>query len=421
MRGRRILGASPAPANLTYFGLGTGAFLALYLPQPILPLLDGAFGTPPPVTGLTMTAALLGFAAAGLLPEGEPSRTLRWASWLIALASLVAALSPVFASLLVARAAQGIGIGLLIAGGLADIARRAPAGHAGRLTGAMIGGTAIGGLLSRLSGYSAFLIGWRGAFAVGGLVALVLATLALKRLGLTSQASPRIAAGGPQESGASAEAQPAPGPPRESSQALAAHPNPRPAARTPAVIVLAGLFILFVNIAVFDLLPYRLSGPPFHLPTYVADLVYLAFVPATGTAYVAGPAVDRFGPRVVAIVTCGLGVGCLLVGLLPSIVAAAVMAVGSISGAVSLHICHSGVAAKHGRVAVGRYLTAYYVGGAASAPIAASAYQAFGWPGAVAPLAAAWLVVAMLALRGDRRVWKAPSVAAAEVGERVGG
>jgi hypothetical protein len=95
------------------------------------------------------------------------------------------------------------------------------------------------------------------------------------------------------------------------------------------------------------------------------------------------------------------------------------MAVGSISGSVSLHICHSGVAARHGRVAVGRYLTAYYMGGAASAPIAASAYQAFGWPGAVAPLAAAWLVVALLAVGGDRSAWEAPSVAA-EVEEGVG-
>ena len=107
-----------------------------------------------------MTAGLLGFAVAGLLPEGDPARTLRRAMWLIVAASLVAALSPVFAVLLLARAAQGVGVGLLVAGGLADIARNHPASLGGRLTGSLIGGTAIGGLLSRLTGYSALWLGW---------------------------------------------------------------------------------------------------------------------------------------------------------------------------------------------------------------------------------------------------------------------
>ncbi len=59
-----------------------GAFLALYLPQPLLCQLDHDLGTSPAITGLVMTAALLGLAAAGMLPEREPARTLRLAAWL---------------------------------------------------------------------------------------------------------------------------------------------------------------------------------------------------------------------------------------------------------------------------------------------------------------------------------------------------
>ena len=78
-----------------------------------------------------MTAGLLGFALSGLLPGGDPGRTLRRAMWLIVVSSAVAALSPHFAVLLLARAGQGIGVGLLVAGGLADIARNQLRGSRG--------------------------------------------------------------------------------------------------------------------------------------------------------------------------------------------------------------------------------------------------------------------------------------------------
>jgi YNFM family putative membrane transporter len=385
----------PAPGtdSLTYFLLGAGAFLALYLPQPILPLLDREFGTSPALTGLTMTAGLLGFALAGVLPEGHTGKTLRRAMWLIVATSLAAALSPAFPVLLAARAGQGIGAGLLVAGGLADIASNHPASLGGRLTGALIGGTAIGGLLSRLTGYSALWLGWRAAFALAGLLALVLLSLALDRLSRTASDTGGIRAGGP--------------------------PGGRGGVRVPIGLIVAGLGILFVNIAVFDILPYRLAGPPFHLPTALADLVYLAFVPAMVTAGVAGRAIDRFGARSVVLATAVIGVGCLLIGLLPSLVAAAVMATGSISGAVAFHTAHSGAAAAHGRVAVGRYLTAYYVGGALAAPSIAAVYQSWGWTGAVLPLCAAWAGVALLALLSPASRWRRETLPGASPPEPI--
>ena len=71
--------------------------------------------------------------------------------------------------LLAARAGQGAGIGLLIAGGLADVPRRMPPAVAGRVTGAMIAGTALGGLGGRLVGYTGNFLGWRAAFLSGGI------------------------------------------------------------------------------------------------------------------------------------------------------------------------------------------------------------------------------------------------------------
>jgi MFS transporter, YNFM family, putative membrane transport protein len=351
---------------LHYFLLGTGAFLALYLPQPLLPDLDRDFGTSPTVTGLVMTGALLGFAVGGLLREGEPHRTLRLAMWLVVVASVVAAAGPSIWVLIPARAGQGVGIGLMIAGALADVPRRLPPAEAGRLTGAVISGTAVGGLLGRVVGYSGLFLGWRGAFLLGGAGALAVCGYSLSRLA-------RRAAGA--------------GPPRVVASG-----------RAPLSITLAGLFILFVSVGLFDLLPYRITGAPFHVPPVLGDLVYLVFVPAAFAGLWAGRAIDRFGARAVIVVAALAEIALLLIGLLPSIPALVVAAAGGICGTVALHVAHSGWAARHGRVAVGRYLAMYYLGGAAAAPICAYGYGRFGWPGVVIPLVAVTAAVLVLAL-----------------------
>lgn len=352
---------------LPYFGLGAGAFLALYLPQPLLPDLDREFHSPPTITGLVMTAALLGFAVAGLLREGDPQRTLRRAMWLTVVACAVAAISPSLWILIAARAGQGAGVGLMVAGGLADVPRRLPSGEAGRVTGAMIAGTALGGLLGRAAGYAGLFVTWRGAFALGaaGMLAVVAASLS------------RLARDAP-----SAHAAPAGGRP----------------GRAPLTITLAGLFILFVSVGLFDAIPYRVAAPPFNLPPVVGDLVYLVFIPATLYGLVAGRLVDRFGARRLIAGTALIEIALLLVGLWSSLPALVVAAAAGICGTVGLHVAHSGWAAAYGRAAVGRYLAMYYVGGALAAPITAYLYGRFGWPGVIWPLVAVTGVVLVLAL-----------------------
>lgn len=316
------------------------------------------------MTGLVITSTLLGFALAGLLGEGEPRRTLRRAMWLTAACSLVAAVSPSIQVLLAARFGEGLGIGLLVAGGLADVPRRLRPAIAGRVTGALISGTAFGGLLGRAFGYVGIFLTWRGAMALGGLGLLVLVAYSLSRL-------PSIEAG--------------------------AEPQARPGGSVPVTLVLAGGGILFVSVGMFDLLPYRLLGPPFHLPAVVADLVYLVFIVATAAGFMSGRAVDRFGSRRVILAVAGLGIASLLVGLVASVPAIVVAAAGGISGTVGLHVAHSGAAARFGRAAVGYYLAAYYLGGAAAAPLMAAAYQRWGWTVVILSLCAAWILVAVLA------------------------
>lgn len=363
-------------AALPYVALGLGSFLAVYLPQPLLPELDHDFQVSPAVSGLVMTTTLLGFAAAGLLPERHPGRTMRAALVATVAGSVLAAGSFALWLLLVARVLQGLGIGLLLAGALADIPRRLPPRLAGRMTGSLVAGTALGGLGGRVIGYVGLFATWRAAFLLGGLGALVLVWVGLRALPLGGASRP----------------------------GRAGYEGRRP----PVSLLVAGLFILFANVAMFDLLPYRLAGPPFHLPSYLADLVFAVYVPASLVSMLAGRAIDRFGERAVTVFTSGAGGIALTAALLPSLAGVVVAAGASIWATVTFQVAHSGAAASYGRAAVGRYLAIYYVGGALGAPLAGATYLRWGWTGSLLPMIATTAAVGALALT------RAPLTPAAE-------
>jgi YNFM family putative membrane transporter len=314
-----------------------------------------------------MTAALLGFAFAGLLGEGEPQRALRRAMWLTVAGSITAALSPHFLVLLAARTIEGVGVGLLVAGALAEVPRRLPPLEAARVNGALIAGTAMGGLGGRAAGYSGLFLSWRGAFLVGAAATLALVGMTLSWLGGDAGSTRTEAAGAGQ------------GP-------------------LPLSLVAAGLFILFVNVGLFDLLPYRLTGPVFRLRPEQADLVYLVYLLGAGFSFLTGLAVGRWGARFVIVAVAAGGVGALLLLLTDQLAFVVAGAAGSICATTSLHSAHSGWVARYGRTAVGRYLTVYYVGGAAAAPLTAYTFQRWGWAGVILPLAGAWSLVGLLAL-----------------------
>lgn len=348
----------------------------MYLPQPLLPELDRDFQVSPAVSGLVMTTTLLGFAAAGLLPERHPGRTMRVALGATVVGSVLAAVSFALWLLLAARVLQGLGIGLLLAGALADIPRRLPPRLAGRMTGSLVAGTALGGLGGRVIGYVGLFATWRAAFLVGGLGALVLVWVGLRALPLGGASRP----------------------------GRAGYEGRRP----PLSLLVGGLFILFANVAMFDLLPYRLAGPPFHLPSYLADLVFAVYVPASLVSMLAGRAIDRFGERAVTVITSAAGGVALAAALLPSLAGVVVAAAASIWGTVAFQVAHSGAAASYGRATVGRYLAIYYVGGALGAPLAGATYLRWGWTGSLLPMIATTAAVGALALT------RAPLAPAAE-------
>lgn len=158
--------ATGAAAALVYLAV-LAAFINMYLPQAILPVLGREFGVSPSTASLSVSVMILGIAVSSLV-MGPLSDRIGRKPLLVGCAlaltgpSLVCALAPSWPVLLAGRLVQGLFIPGLTAVGVAYIAEEFPEGRVGRLLGGYVAATVLGGLLSRvLAGLIAEAAGWR--------------------------------------------------------------------------------------------------------------------------------------------------------------------------------------------------------------------------------------------------------------------
>jgi YNFM family putative membrane transporter len=134
---------------------------------------------------------------------------------------------------------------------------------------------------------------------------------------------------------------------------------------------------------VFNYLPYRLSTPPFELPTELVTLVYLVYIVGIFMGPAAGRISNRFGNGYT--ITGGaviLGISLVLI-LLPTIVAVVLGLVGVCAGFFAIHAAAVGslnrkLTSGHGR-ANALYVLFYYVGAWLGITWAGFAYKQGGW------------------------------------------
>ncbi|XNN88045.1 MFS transporter [Curtobacterium flaccumfaciens] len=165
------------------FAVAGGAAVGnLYWTQPLLDDIASSLGTSASLAGLLVTLTQVGYAVGILLvvPLGDVLDRRRLIPWVLvasAVALLLAAIAPTFATLLVALALVGITtvagqLLIPLAGDLADPAQR------GRVIGTIASGVLTGILVSRtISGLVADAFGWRAIYALAAVVAVVLAVL----------------------------------------------------------------------------------------------------------------------------------------------------------------------------------------------------------------------------------------------------
>lgn len=365
---------------------GICAFSLLYAPQPLLPQLAAEFGLDPGAASLAVSAGTGGLAAAvvplAVLSEIVGKRPVIVASVLAsAVLGLLLPFAPSYEVLLVLRVLQGVAIAGFPGVASAYLAEvLGPAGVAGAV-GAMIAGNTVGGMLGRLaSGGATEWLGWHGALAVVGGVALVCAVVAVATLPGVRQAPRRADPVG--------------------ARLRTVLGGFGQGLRTPVLWAQYGVALLAMGsfVALYNAAGFRLTGEPLNLSPAIASLVFLCYAMGSVSSVTAGKFVARFGR-----------LRCVLGGLALTAVGAALTTADSLVVVVAGFVVFTGgffaahavanawaAAEAPGRArasASGLYTLAYYVGSSVGGTVGAVVFGRFGWNWLVMTVAV-WLACA---------------------------
>jgi predicted MFS family arabinose efflux permease len=364
---------------------GAGAFLNLYAPQAVLPLLAGEFGVS--AAGIAMIMSAATFAVAFTAPFTGAiadvlgrKRVIAAAMVALVVPTLMLAFAPNLEMMIFWRFVQGLMLPPIFAVTVAYIGGEWPADEATGVTGLYTAAAGLGGFFGRLlTGLFAEPIGWRGAFMIdAALTALcALAVIALLPRETKFVRATSLAA--------------------SLRQMLAHLSNPKLLATFGI-----GFGVLFNFIAVFTYVSFHLAAPPYNLTPAELGLIFVVYLLGTATTPLVGRAVARFGRRHFVIAMLALWAAGLAMTLLPSLIAIiAGLAIAAACGFLCQASSQSFVAttARHGiSSAIGLYVTAFYVGGSVGAFLPGLAWDAGGWPSTVAMVFAMLAAMATLVL-----------------------
>jgi MFS transporter, YNFM family, putative membrane transport protein len=369
---------------------GFCAFLNLYSPQALLPALAREFGVGAAEISTIMTASALAIALTapftGAIADVLGRKRVITAAMLAVVVPMAgAALARDVGELVAWRFAQGLLLPPIFAVTVAYIGDEWPPAEVAGVAGIYIAGSSLGGFCGRfVPGVLGDLIGWRGAF-------LALAALSFAGAVLLALLLPREK-GFVRSEGLAASAR----------HMLAHLRNPQLLA-TYAI----GFGVLFNFIAVFTYVSFHLAAPPYNFSSTLLGAIFVTYLAGTAIAPATGWMMARLGRRRLILAVIAVWVGGAVLMLAPPV--AAILA-GLVLCAVCGMLCQTiatgyvTAIAKEGRSsAVGLYVTAFYVGGSMGAFLPGLAWDAGGWPAAVAmvvAMLAAMALIAALAYRG---------------------
>jgi len=383
---------SPAPGasrgvvrrrTLAVVFAGFCAFLTLYAPQPLLPLLASAFQVSARAATRVVAASTLAIVLAAplvgaLADRFGRKRVIVWSALLLSIPTMLAATADGLGQLLVWRFWQGVFTPGVFAVTVAYINEEWADG-AGSAMAAYVGGTVLGGFSGRMiAAFVAAETSWRWSFAVLGVVALLCA------VGMWAWLPPESRAAQPR-------------PAREMARAMLRHlRNPRLAA-TYAV----GFCVLFTLLGTFTYVNFYLAAPPFRLGTRALGLVFTVYLAGAVFTPIAGRAIDRMGHRFALTMGMAIAASGLALTLAPhlaSVLAGLAMCCTGAWIAQSAASSYIGTVAREARAAaVGLYVMFYYLGGSFGSELPGRFWSWGGWPATVGLMVAVQFVTVALA------------------------
>ena len=286
------MSASAKPANvLPLYLTGFAAFVGLYLPQPILPLLADEFAVSPGDAGLIISLTVLGIGLAapfiGVLSDRfGRRRILVGAASVLSLLMLGCAASGIFSGLLTLRFLQGVALPGLFVVGLAYTAERLDAAAMRRAAGIYVAWTVIGGLAGRLlAGALTDFASWRAGFLISSLFYATLVIVWWRQQDMPVAAGRDL---------------------RTTLNGTLSHLQNQ--ALLGGLLIGFCLFLAFQS--TFTYLPFKLTAAPYTLSATFTSLAYVSFVAGMVSSGLAGNIRARLGLRpsfVLGFALAGLG------------------------------------------------------------------------------------------------------------------
>ena len=363
---------------------GICAFLTLYAPQPILPLLADLFHASRVRISLLVTVSTLGVALAApligrLADRVGRKRVIVLSTLVLGLTTLLAATSTSLGLLLFWRFLQGVATPGVFSVTTAYIHDEWPPHRAAAAISAYISGTVAGGFSGRvITGFATEHWGWQWAFVLLAAINLCVAAYLAARL--------------PVESGFT-------------------HPSLRPVADSMGSSTLehlrnsrllgaygVGFCVLFSQVAMFTYVTFHLAAPPFSLGPGPLGFIFVVYLAGVVVTPLAGRRANREGHRRMLLYAAMLTAAGALMTLAPQL---AVVIAGLGIYCTGVFISQSsatsfvGMAATRNRaLALGLYATFYYIGGTFGGSAPGWLWQAFGWTGCVALVVSVQAVIA---------------------------
>jgi YNFM family putative membrane transporter len=372
--------------QVAVFALVSAAFTNIYITQPVLPVLQQEFSADLVVVSLTVSAVILGITCSnlpfGFLADRLPiQRIILVGGVCVACGGLICALSHDLWTLIAARFLQGVFIPALTTCLAAFLAKTLPVDRLNVVMGSYVAACVFGGLGGRLlGGWLHPPLHWRYAFFSAAALVLAAALNAFRQLPRAPAAVVR---------------------PRDAQgyRDLLARPE-----LLRVYCCAAGSFGIFSSI--FNYLPFRLNGPPFHYSTELTTLLYVVYVVGIFIGPAAGRLSNRFGSGNTLLggaIVIGVSLGLLGVPSLATVIGGLLTAC---AGFFTVHAAAVGslnrkLASGQGR-ANALYMLFFYIGGWLGITCTGFAFKHSGW-NAVLSTCAGFLLIPLYASLAERR------------------
>lgn len=362
------------------------ALSALYLPQPLLPVLSVEFGVARETAALLTTIAFIPLSLAplfygALLETVSARRMLRLAVLLLAITEGLMFVVEPFAWLMALRLLQGLLIPAMLTALMTYTSQVTAKSDMARAMAWYIAATILGGFAGRaLSGLIASLLHWRFSFLLLGL-GLLAAWFWLGRI--ADAGSVKVA--------------------RPNLKAVATVLSD-PMVRTAYAMVFC-FFLAFA--AMMNYLPFRLTELSPAADEFRIGLAYSGYLVGIVVSLNAVRIHQRFGGAervmigglvffVVALLVMTVPQVAALVGGMFLLCGASFLTHATATGYLNRHV------SQHKGVVNGLYVAFYYGGGAVGSYLPGYAYRGFGWGGFITVLVVVLLIALLLAVRLSR-------------------